>query len=94
MVAFAQVTGTKWDGVTMTGKQAFDSVLMEWHGSHAQLSRRLGKTSGYIGSYRAHGKTPGVDTFAAIARACGYRLQLVAWDGRTITIGPDDTAHE
>lgn len=47
----------------------------------SDLSRRLGHSRSYITASIAQGGTPRLDTFARIARACGYRLVLETRDG-------------
>lgn len=41
---------------------------------HRQLSRDLGKADTYIGATLSRGSDVKVETLAAIARQCGYRL--------------------
>lgn len=47
----------------------------------SDLSRRLGHSRSYITASIAQSGTPRLDTFARIARACGYRLVLETEDG-------------
>lgn len=47
----------------------------------SDLSRRLGHSRSYVTASIAQGGTPRLDTFARIARACGYRLVLETEDG-------------
>lgn len=47
----------------------------------SDLSRRLGHSRSYITASISQGGTPRLDTFARIARACGYRLVLETEDG-------------
>lgn len=47
----------------------------------SELSRRLGHSRSYITASIAQGSVPRLDTFARIARACGYRLVLETEDG-------------
>lgn len=50
--------------VSMSGKKA------------AEVSRELGKSSGYLAVLLADGRTPRTDLFVKIVEACGYRLVL------------------
>ena len=55
--------------------------------THKQLEARAGRYGGWIGQSLARPR-PGADLVADIARACGYRLELVPMDGgEAITIG-------
>lgn len=55
--------------------------------THRQIEARAGRYGGWVGQSLARPK-PGADTIATIARACGYRLELVPMDGgEAITIG-------
>ena len=45
----------------------------------AQVSRELGKTSGYLAVLLADGRTPRTDLFVKIADACGYHVELHGW---------------
>lgn len=47
----------------------------------SELSRRLGRSRSYITASIAQGGVPRLDTFARIARTCGYRLVLETEDG-------------
>ena len=56
--------------------------------THRQIARRLNRYDSYVSQVLTRSSAPGADTIAAIARACGYRLQLVPLDGgEAITIG-------
>ena len=45
----------------------------------AEVSRELGKTSGYIAVLLADGRTPRTDLFVKIANACGFHVQVTGW---------------
>ena len=66
-------------------------VMIEQSGlTHRQISARLGKHDTYIS--QAVRRSPGADTLASIASACGYRLVLVSNDDEQIQIGEDETS--
>ncbi len=54
--------------VTMSGKTLAD------------VSREMGKSSGYLSVVLADGRTPRVDLFVKIARTCGYRIEVSGGD--------------
>lgn len=57
--------------------------------THRQIEARCNRYGGWIGQSLARPR-PGADLVASVARACGYRLELVPIDGgRAITIGDD-----
>ena len=71
----------------MDGHDALREIVTRSGLTHRQLESRLHRSSGYIGQALSRPK-PGCDTVAEIARACGYRLELVPMDGgESITIG-------
>lgn len=56
--------------------------------THRQISARMGKHETYVS--QAVRRAPSSDTLASIARACGYRLELVPMaGGDSLTIGDD-----
>ena len=59
--------------------------------THRQIARRLGKYDAYISQALTRSSNPSADTLATIARACGYRLELVPVDGSgdSIVVGLD-----
>ena len=62
--------------------------------THRQIEARAGRYGGWVGQSLARPR-PGADLVADIARACGYRLELVPMDGgEAVTIGEysDDDA--
>lgn len=60
--------------------------------THRQIEARAGRYGGWVGQSLARPK-PGADLVSDIARACGYRLQLVPMDGGdAITIGDQGDA--
>lgn len=42
--------------------------------SASEVSRSMGRSSGYLNTMLSSGSIPGVDTFSEIAHACGYRV--------------------
>ena len=56
--------------------------------THRQIAHRLGKYDAYVSQVVSRARDPQASTLADIARACGYRLELVPMDGgEAITIG-------
>ena len=48
----------------------------------------MGRYDSYISQLLTRSSVPGTDTVAAVANACGYRLELVPMDGgESIAIG-------
>ena len=75
------------DTITSVRTMIDDSGL-----THRQIAHRLGKYDTYVSQVLNRGKTLKTDTLLDIARACGYRLDLVPTDGgKTITIGDAPT---
>ena len=71
--------------------QAIRAMMSNSGLTHRQIAHKLGKYDTYVSQVLSRGKTPQTDTLTDIARACGYRLQLVPIsDGHAITIGDDD----
>lgn len=56
--------------------------------SGTQISADLGKSPNWLGQTISRGSDPQAGTLAAIARACGYRLQLEGPRGDKIEIDP------
>lgn len=46
-----------------------------------RASLRIGRNSTYLAGMLRRGSCPSADLLAKIARACGYRLELVPLDG-------------
>lgn len=44
--------------------------------SASEISRAMGRSSGYVNTLLSSGAIPGADTFAEIANACGYRVVI------------------
>ena len=67
-------------------------VMVEASGmTHRQIAHRLGKYDAYVSQVLTRARDPQAATLADIARACGYRLDLVPLDGgATITIGGEE----
>ena len=65
--------------------------------THRQIESRAGRYGGWVGQTLSRPR-PGADLLAELARACGYRLELVPMDGGDpITIGDydaDEQTHE
>lgn len=53
--------------------------------SGVQVSREIGRSDNYLWSMLRNGTMPGLDLFVAIARACGYSVELT---------GPNPSASE
>lgn len=74
----------------MDAMQAIRAMMASSGLTHRQIAHRLGKYDTYVSQVLSRGKTPQTDTLTDIARACGYRLDLVPLDGgAAITIGDD-----
>lgn len=57
--------------------------------THRQVAQRMGRHDTYV-SQAMRQKSVGGDVLASIARACGYRLELVPLDGgASIVIGEE-----
>lgn len=52
--------------------------------TYKDVADSLGKSPTYLSGIISRGSVPKMDTAAAIAHACGYRLQLVSDDGRDV----------
>lgn len=74
----------------MDATQAMRAMIEACGLTHKQLEARAGRYGGWVGQTLARPR-PGADLLAEIARACGYRLELVPMDGAadSIAIGPD-----
>jgi hypothetical protein len=74
----------------MDASQAMRAMIEACGLTHKQLEARTGRYGGWVGQTLARPR-PGADLLAEIARACGYRLELVPMDGaaESIAIGPD-----
>lgn len=75
----------------MDSRQALEHVVSASGLTKAELSRRLGRSEGYVSSLFSMHRAPGSDLLASIAQACGYQLQLVG-HGETITLGQEQDA--
>ena len=76
----------------MDGSQALRSMVEASGLTHAQIEARASRYGGWVGQTLARSR-PGSDLVAELARACGYRLELVPMDGgATIAIGDYDEA--
>lgn len=51
--------------------------------SGVQVSREIGRSDNYLWSMLRNGTMPGIDLFVAIARACGYSVELTGPDFST-----------
>lgn len=59
------------------GVQELIRHMLAWSGtSAADVSRAMGKTSGYLSVMLYNESTPRLDLFIRIAEACGYTLEL------------------
>ena len=61
--------------------------------SYRQISKEIGRSESFVSATIAQGACPRLDTFASIAGACGYqvevqskteRLELVPWGGEFV----------
>lgn len=50
------------------------AIVNESGMSASEISRAMGRSSGYVNTLLSSGAIPGADTFAEIANACGYRV--------------------
>lgn len=64
----------------MDASQAMREMVEASGLTHRQLERRCNRYSGWVGQTLARPR-PGADLLAEIARACGWRLELVPMDG-------------
>lgn len=55
--------------------------------SASEVSRRIGRTSGYMGSMIYNGTVPRTDLFVSIANACGYDV-IVRGHGEEWSLTP------
>ena len=70
----------------MDTKAAMHEMVVRCGLTHRQISARLGRHETYVSQTLR--RVPGADTVAAIASACGYRLELVpVCGGESIPIG-------
>lgn len=46
--------------------------------SASEISRSMGRSSGYVNTLLSSGSVPGADTFAEIAHACGYDVVVTS----------------
>lgn len=53
-----------------------------------ELSRRVGRSGGYVTGMLSRGSVPRADTLALLARACGGRL-VIRGLGDDIEVGPE-----
>lgn len=65
------------DDVELTAHDALDEMVGRSGMTRADVSRALGHDSRYISRILNKGTTPSTALLARIAKACGYRLQLV-----------------
>ena len=73
----------------MNAAQAMRTVVESSGLTHRQIEARAGRYGGWIGQTLMRPK-PGADLLASVAKACGYRLELVPMDGgEPIRIGDD-----
>ena len=57
----------------------------------AEVSRAMGKTSGYLAVLLADGRTPRLDLFVKIAEACGFHVGVTGWgDLESWELGTDN----
>jgi transcriptional regulator with XRE-family HTH domain len=74
----------------MDVQQAMRAMVDASGMTHRQISARLGRYDSYVSQLLTRTSVPGADTVASIARACGYRLELVPMrGGAPLVIGDD-----
>ena len=82
----------------MDASQALRRMVETSGLTHRQIARRMGRYDAYVSQMLTRTQAPGADTVASVARACGYRLELVpiGGDGASIVIGnvADDDADD
>lgn len=78
----------------MDGIEAIRTIVEESGLTHRQIAGRLGRYDTYVSQILTRGRDPLVSTLADIARACGYRLDLVPMDGAGATIHIGDDADD
>ena len=72
----------------MTASEAVALMIERAGVTSYRVSVRLGRHSSYVSTMLRRGSCPSADLLAKIARACGYRLELVPDDdGDSLTIG-------
>ena len=69
----------------MHAKDATKHVITNSEKTMRAVAVEMGKSPMYLSGVTSRGSVPKLDTFAAIAAACGYKLQLVG-HGQTIEI--------
>lgn len=74
----------------MDSREALKHMIKMSGSPKTRLSVALGKSQGYLNTYVTMGKDPTVTTFARMAQACGYSLQIVG-HGEVIEIAGDTT---
>lgn len=72
----------------MNAKEATKYVIQASGRPMRALAVEMGKSSMYLAGVTSRGSVPRLDTFAEIARACGYSLVLRGED-EEIVIEPD-----
>ena len=75
----------------MDAANAMRCIVEQSGFTHRQIESRAGRYGGWVGQTLSRPR-PGADLLSEIARACGYRLELVPMDGGDpITIGTYET---
>ena len=77
-------------GAKMEVADALRTMVDESGLTRTQVSARMGRYDSYVSQLLTRTSVPGADTVASIARACGYRLELVPMrGGAPLVIGDD-----
>lgn len=74
----------------MDAMQALRTMIEASGLTHRQVARRLGRYDAYVSQVLTRTTNPATDTLASIARACGYRLELVPIDEGAASIAIGD----
>ena len=60
----------------MDARELIQSMMAESGMGSGELSRAMGKTSGFVSATLSRGSVPRLDTFVEMAEAMGYRVLL------------------
>lgn len=69
----------------LTARGALTHMVRASGLSAADVSRKIGRSSGFISRYVNVGNTPSTKLFSLIATSCGYKVELVG-NGETIVV--------
>lgn len=65
------------DEVELTARDAVVEMINKSGANRAQVSCDIGKSKNYVSVMVHNGTTPSTALLSRIAKACGYRMQLV-----------------